>query len=215
MPTYESLPAESTFFNGNLFQKMVDDLRLDGKAKRTVYGYLRAVRKLADFCRKSPEQICEQDVRRYLLRLIVELEVATGTQTVALSGIKFCFRTTCPRDWKVLSQTRLRYIDALPEVITRQQVCQFIDTCRTGRRVSALRTQRKNNAKRTRTLGLYAEDRCNVHRSLPAIRVSTPRPNQKLVAIRSHSPFIRTPAGTKSHAINPRNHCARKSLRAA
>ena len=66
---------------------MVDDLRLAGKAKRTVYGYLRAVRQLADFCQKSPEQIREQDVRQYLLHLIVELEVATGTQTVALSGI--------------------------------------------------------------------------------------------------------------------------------
>jgi len=87
MPTCESLPAESPYFNGNLFRKMVDDLRLAGKAKRTVYGYLRAVRKLADFCRKCPDQIREQDVRRYLLHLIVELEVATGTQTVALSGI--------------------------------------------------------------------------------------------------------------------------------
>lgn len=38
MPTYESLPAQSPYFNGNLFQKMVDDLRLTGKAKRTVYG---------------------------------------------------------------------------------------------------------------------------------------------------------------------------------
>jgi len=88
MPTCESLPAESPFFKGNLFQKMVDDLRLAGKAKRTVYGYLRAVRKLADFCRKCPDLIREQDVRRYLLHLIVELEVATGTQTVALNGIK-------------------------------------------------------------------------------------------------------------------------------
>lgn len=50
MPTYESLPTESSFFNGNLFQKMVDDLRLAGRAKRTVYGYLRAVRQLANFC---------------------------------------------------------------------------------------------------------------------------------------------------------------------
>ena len=32
MPTYESLPAESEYFNGKLFRKMVDDLRLAGKA---------------------------------------------------------------------------------------------------------------------------------------------------------------------------------------
>jgi site-specific recombinase XerD len=133
MPTYESLPAESKFFKGNLFRKMVDDLRLAGKAKRTVYGYLRAVRQLADYCRKSPDRLHEQDVRQYLLHLIVELEVASGTQTVALSGIKFFFRSTCPRDWKVLSQTKLRYIDALPEVITREQVRRIIEACRTLR----------------------------------------------------------------------------------
>ncbi len=133
MPTYESLPAESKYFNGILFQKMAEDLRLDGKAKRTVYGYLRAIRHLADFCQKRPDELNEQDLRRYLLHLIVELEVATGTQTVALSGIKFFFRTTCPRDWKVLSQTKLRYLDALPEVITVDQVRQIIDACRTLR----------------------------------------------------------------------------------
>ena len=96
MPTYENLPAESKHFNGKLFQKMVDDLRLAGKAKRTVYGYLRAVRKLADFCETAPEQLAEHHVREYLLYLIVEREVATGTQSVALSGIKFFYRQTFP-----------------------------------------------------------------------------------------------------------------------
>ena len=133
MPTYESLPAESKFFKGNLYQKMVDDLRLAGMAKRTVYGYVRAVRKLAEFCETSPDHIDEQDVREYLLHLIVEREAATGTQTVALSGIKFFFRNTLPRNWKVLSQTKLRYVNALPEVITPAQVQQIIDSCRTIR----------------------------------------------------------------------------------
>ena len=133
MPTYDNLPTESKYFNGELFQKMVADLRLAGKAKRTVYGYLRAVRKLADFCETAPDQLDEQDVREYLLHLIVEREVATGTQTVALSGIKFFYRQTCPRDWKVLTDTKLRYASALPEVITRSQVQQIIDACRTIR----------------------------------------------------------------------------------
>ena len=126
MPTYENLPAESKHFNGKLFQRM----RLAGKAKRTVYGYLRAVRKLADFCETAPEQLAEHHVREYLLYLIVEREVATGTQSVALSGIKFFYRQTFPRDWKVLTDTKLRYASALPEVITRSQVQQIVDACR-------------------------------------------------------------------------------------
>ncbi len=63
MPTYESLPVESEFSNGILFQKMAEDLRLAGKANRTVYGYLRAIRQLADFCQKCPDELNEQDHR--------------------------------------------------------------------------------------------------------------------------------------------------------
>ena len=133
MPTYESLPAQSPFFKGILFQKMAQDLRLAGLAKRTVYGYLRAVRQLADYSEKSPDQLDEQDLRKFLLHLIVEREVASGTQSVALSGIKFFFGTTLPRDWQVLKLTKLRSIAALPEVITRQQVNQLIGACRTVR----------------------------------------------------------------------------------
>ena len=44
MPTYENLPSPSKYFKGDLFQQLVDDLRLAGKAKRTVCSYVRAVR---------------------------------------------------------------------------------------------------------------------------------------------------------------------------
>lgn len=133
MPTYEKLPLESKYFFGSLFHRMVDDQGLAGKAKRTVYGYLRAVRKLADYCQCTPDLLDEQDVRDYLLHLIVEREVATGTQTVALSGIKFCYRQTCPRDWRVLTATKLRYASTLPQVITQSQVLQIIHACKTLR----------------------------------------------------------------------------------
>ena len=133
MPTYESLPSPSANFNGELYQRLVDDLRLAGKAKRTVYGYVRAVRKLAEFHQKRPDQVSEDEVRHYLLHLIVDLEVAAGTQSVILSGLKFFFRTTCPRQWKVLDQTKLNYGNALPEVITQPQVYQIVDACRTLR----------------------------------------------------------------------------------
>ena len=133
MPTYENLPTPSDNFKGKLYRKMVDDLLLAGKAKRTVYGYVRAVRKLADFHQKPPNKITEQEVREYLLHLIVEQEAASGTQSVVLSGLKFFYRTTLPRKWKVLDQTKINYGSALPEVITQPQVFQIVDACRTLR----------------------------------------------------------------------------------
>ena len=133
MPTYNNLPAASQYFKGNWYRKLIEDLQLAGKAKRTVYGYVRAVRKLADFHQKSPHQIDSSELRAFLLHHIVEREVAAGTQSVLLSGIKFFFRTTCPREWEVLQQTKLNYVKTLPEVITQPQVFQIIDASRTRR----------------------------------------------------------------------------------
>ena len=76
-------PLPAQFFNGTFYHKLIEDLQLTGKAKRTVYGYVRAVRKLAEFCEKPPQKVTEQDVRLFLLHQIVEkrtrLRFAIGT----------------------------------------------------------------------------------------------------------------------------------------
>lgn len=132
MPSYHK-PVRSPFFNGPLYDKMADDLHLTGKAQRTVHGYLRAVRQLADYCRKSPEQISETELRRYFLYLKNDRQAAYGTMRVALSGIQFFYRTTCPRDWNVLAMLKLKNVSTLPEVITREQVRQIILAAKTQR----------------------------------------------------------------------------------
>jgi hypothetical protein len=87
---------------------MAEDLQLTGKAQRTVHGYLRAVRQLADHCRKAPDTISESDLRRYFLHFKNQRQAAYGTLRVALSGIQFFYRTTCPRDWNVLDMLKLK-----------------------------------------------------------------------------------------------------------
>ena len=56
MPNYKKLPAQSKYFNGPLYQRMLDDLHLAGMADRTIYGYIRAVRQLAEFSQLAPDQ---------------------------------------------------------------------------------------------------------------------------------------------------------------
>ena len=73
MPNYKKLPAQSKYFNGPLYQRMLDDLHLAGMADRTIYGYIRAVRQLAEFSQLAPDQLTEERVRRWLLHLKVEL----------------------------------------------------------------------------------------------------------------------------------------------
>jgi integrase/recombinase XerD len=123
--------VSSEYFQGKLYQQMQDDLHLAGMAQRTIHGYLRSVRQLADYCQCSPDQVSEQQLRNWLLYLKNEKEFAYGSLRVAFSGIKFFFSRTCKRDWQTLKQTKLQNAKTLPEVLTRQQVHQIIDACTT------------------------------------------------------------------------------------
>ena len=50
-----------------LRQQMIAALQLSGKSERTQQSYVREVRLLAQFYRKSPDRISEQELQHYLL----------------------------------------------------------------------------------------------------------------------------------------------------
>ena len=89
-----------------LRQKMVDDMQLHGFAIRTQEAYLSAVRQLAKYYRKSPDQIEEEELRQYFLFLKNEKHAARNTCTLALCGIKFFFERTLGREWKTFEFLR-------------------------------------------------------------------------------------------------------------
>lgn len=133
MVNYDHLPAASRHFDGKLYQNMKDDLQLAGMSKRTVHGYLRAVRQLADYCEKRPNRITEAELRRYFLYLKNEKQFAYGSIRVAFSGIKFFYSRTCKRNWQTLATMKLQRSKTMPEVLTIDQVHRIIDACRVER----------------------------------------------------------------------------------
>lgn len=105
---------------------MGGDLVLAGLAERTRTGYLRALRQLSEFHDgRDPRTLREADLRRYLLWLRQEKRAA-GSLKIAISGLRFCFRTTCPRDWSVLERLRIPSERPLPAVLTREEVRRII-----------------------------------------------------------------------------------------
>lgn len=133
MPNYHNVPPASQYFRGAIYQRMLGDLHLAGLAERTVYGYVRAVKQLCEFTKLSPDKLCEDHVRQWLLYLKVDQKRAYGTLRVAFSGIKFFYTRTCRREWNVLSETKLQNIKALPDVLTIRQAHEIIDACTTER----------------------------------------------------------------------------------
>lgn len=192
MVNYNQPPKQSKFFDGQLYQKMNEDLQLAGMSKRTVHGYLRAVRQLADHSKRAPDKITETQLRRYFLYLKNEKQFAYGSIRVAFSGIKFFYSRTCQRNWETLVTMKLQRAKTLPEVLTIEQVHSIIDACRVERIALYFWT--------TYSMGLRLEEARNlqvgdvdskrmmvhIHRGKGAKDRYVPLPTSTLVWLRQH-----------------------------
>ena len=87
-----------------LRQRMIADMTSAGLAPSTKEVYLRGVRSLAAFYRRSPDQLSETEVRSYLLHLRDQRGVARGTYTPHHGGIRFFFAHTLDREWSLFSK---------------------------------------------------------------------------------------------------------------
>ena len=114
----------------HLRQRMLEDMQLGGLAPKTQDSYLPAVRQLAEYCDKSPDQISEAELRGYFLYLKNEKQVSRSACTVALCGIKFFYEHTLQRQWATFDLVRPPKSRKLPVVLTQTEVRQLLDRVR-------------------------------------------------------------------------------------
>lgn len=202
--------SNSKFFTGALYQKMSEDLQLGSKAKRTHDGYLREIRKLADYFQLSPELITEQQLRTYFLHLRNDRHFAAGSLTVTLSAFKFFYRITCPRDWITLEQLKVKGPKTLPEVITIQQVHDIIDACTSERMTTFFWTVYSLGLRLDEALNLHTSDidsqrmMIHIHRGKGFKDRYLPLPSSTLNRLRQHwkshrNPSLLFPAEGRKH----------------
>jgi integrase/recombinase XerD len=113
-----------------LCQRMRGDLALAGFVPGTQDAYVRSVRQLTAQYGLPADCLTEQQVRDYFLHLKNDKESASGTLSVAFSGIKFFYTHTVPRDWKTLKMVRVPKQKKLPDVLTIDEVHRLIDAVR-------------------------------------------------------------------------------------
>ena len=106
--------------------RMIEDMQLRGYSTRTRECYVAAVRQLAQYYGRSPDQLSEEDLRRYFLYLANVKKVARATATIALCGIKFLYEQTLRKQWTTLRFVRPRREKKLPVVLSRQEVHKIL-----------------------------------------------------------------------------------------
>src|SRR6059036_2570653 len=111
--------------------RFIEDMQLHGYSPKTQSCYVGSVCGLAKHYHKSPDQISEEELRRYFLFLTLEKKVARATATIALCGIKFLFQNTLQRNWTCFKLLRPPREKKLPVVLSRQEVQTILPCVRT------------------------------------------------------------------------------------
>jgi site-specific recombinase XerD len=89
-----------------LRQRLIQDLQLHGYADKTQQSYVAAVKALAGYHKRSPDQLNQEQVREYFLNLIDKKKAARSTVTQQLCGIKFFYEKTLCKKFEIFELVR-------------------------------------------------------------------------------------------------------------
>lgn len=108
-----------------LRQRMIDDMRMRKLGGKTQIGYIRAVRRLAAFLKRSPDTATAEDLRRFQLHMV---DTGTSPTTIngTLSGLKFFFDITLGRGELMVKMQPVPQPRKLPVVLSCEEVARLI-----------------------------------------------------------------------------------------
>ncbi|MGB5584772.1 MAG: site-specific integrase, partial [Gammaproteobacteria bacterium] len=118
--------TQNTQAVSRLRQRMIEDMRLRKLSPKTQSGYIRAVKKLAIYLKRSPATASTEDLRRFQLHL-VERGVSSITLNATITALRFFFVTTLNRADAVIKMSRVPVPRKLPVVLSREEVTRLID----------------------------------------------------------------------------------------
>ncbi len=113
-----------------LRERMIQDMRLAGLAEGTRNSYVQAVRTMTKFFMRSPDQLSDEDLRRYFVHVTAERKVARKTLGVYLAAVRFLFTRTLGRDLPVLDLVRPMRGSKLPVVLSEEEVRALLEAVR-------------------------------------------------------------------------------------
>ncbi len=113
-----------------LRRRMIDDLKLRNYSPYTIDGYVRAVRKFAEFHGRSPDELGNEHVRQFLLHLVNVRRVAWGTYNIHLCALRFLYNVTLGRETLLKGIPCPKEQKHLPVVLTFEEATQLFNACR-------------------------------------------------------------------------------------
>jgi site-specific recombinase XerD len=109
---------------------MIEDMQLRGLSERTQETYIRVVRQLAEHYGRSPDQLSQEELRRYFLYLKNERRLSRSSCSQVLSALKFLYEQTLGWEWPILGFVRPAPERKLPVILSVAEVRQVLGCLR-------------------------------------------------------------------------------------
>jgi site-specific recombinase XerD len=105
---------------------MIEDMTMRKLNPKTQSGYIRAVRKLAQFLGRSPDTATAEELRGFQLHL-VELGVSSITLNATITGLRFFFEVTLNRPDALTGMSHVYEPRKLPVILSVEEVTRLIE----------------------------------------------------------------------------------------
>lgn len=105
-----------------LRKKMLEEMQLRRYSARTQETYVHAVKQLAVWAGKSPDEVDREEMRTYFLYLTNERKLSRSSINLAVSGLKFFTEKVLNREWCHYEIPRARKDKRLPTVLSQEEI---------------------------------------------------------------------------------------------
>ena len=111
-----------------LFEKMQQCLVLQGSRPKTVEAYTRAVRRVATFFDRCPDELTADDLKDYFAGLVK----SHSWSTVKLDrcGLQFFYRHVLNKVWDWVTIVKPPTVRSLPDILTQEETFKVINITR-------------------------------------------------------------------------------------
>lgn len=118
---------------GELRERMEHDLIVRGRSERTREAYVGAVRGLAKYYHRRPDELSVPEVQGYLRHLLVERQLTPSSVRQAVAGLRFFYEVTLKRPRTTFEIPLPKRAQQLPEILSQAEVARIINATRSLR----------------------------------------------------------------------------------
>jgi len=111
-----------------LYEDMQQNLLLQGKRPKTIEGYSRGVRRVAEYFDRCPDKLTAADLKKYFASLVESH--SWSTVKLDRNGIGFFCRHVLDKPWEWLNIVKPPQVQTLPDILSREETLTVINATR-------------------------------------------------------------------------------------